>query len=42
MKSLIIPMAGQSSRFPDTRPKWMLTHPMSGDLMCVESLKGIN
>jgi hypothetical protein len=35
-------MAGKSSRFPDTRPKWMLTHPMSGDLMCVESIKGIN
>ena len=42
MKSLIIPMGGKSSRFPNTRPKWMLTHPMSGDLMCIESIKGIN
>lgn len=42
MKNLIIPMGGKSSRFPNTRPKWMLTHPMSGDLMCVESIKGIN
>lgn len=35
-------MGGRSSRFPNLRPKWMLTHPMSGDLMCVESIKGIN
>ena len=25
--NLIIPMAGKSSRFPNMRPKWMLTHP---------------
>lgn len=42
MKSLIVPMAGRSTRFPNTRPKFLLTHPKSGDLMCVESLKGIN
>ena len=42
MKNLIIPMGGKSSRFPNLRPKWMLTHPMSGDLMCVESIKGLN
>jgi hypothetical protein len=42
MKSLIIPMGGKSSRFPDLRPKWMLTHPMSGSLMCIESIKGLN
>lgn len=42
MKSLIIPMAGKSTRFPNIRPKWMLTMPMSGDLMCVESIKGLN
>jgi hypothetical protein len=42
MKNLIIPMAGRSTRFPNMRPKWMLTDPMSGDLMCVESIKGIN
>ena len=27
MKTLIIPCAGKSSRFPGMRPKWMLTHP---------------
>jgi hypothetical protein len=35
-------MGGRSSRFPNTRPKWMLTHPMSVDLMCIESIKGVN
>lgn len=39
--NLIVPVAGESSRFPGTRPKWMLTHP-SGDLMLNESLKGLN
>ena len=29
---LIIPAAGKSSRFPDMRPKWLLTHP-NGKLM---------
>jgi hypothetical protein len=42
MKNLIIPMAGKSTRFPNMRPKWILTDPMSGNLMCVESIKGIN
>lgn len=42
MKNLILPMAGRSSRFPDTRPKWMLTHPYTSDLLCVESIKGLN
>ena len=42
MKNLIIPMAGKSTRFPNMRPKWMLTDPMSGDLMCVEAIKGLN
>lgn len=37
-----MPMAGKSSRFPNMRPKWMLTHPMSNRFMCVESLLGIN
>lgn len=31
--TLIVPMAGLSTRFPGTRPKWLLTTP-SGDLMC--------
>ncbi len=35
-------MAGKSTRFPSLRPKWMLTHPMTGDLMCIESIKGLN
>ena len=35
-------MGGKSSRFPGTRPKWMLTHPLTGNLMCVESIQGIN
>ena len=30
--TLIIPAAGKSSRFPGTRPKWMLTHP-NGSMM---------
>ena len=32
MKNLIVPIAGKSSRFPNIRPKWMLTHPKSGYL----------
>ena len=42
MKTLIIPMAGKSSRFPNLRPKWMLTHPLTSFFMCVEAIKGIN
>jgi hypothetical protein len=42
MKNLIIPMGGKSSRVPGMRPKWMLTHPLTGNLMCVESIRGIN
>jgi len=42
MKNLIIPMGGKSSRFPGMRPKWLLTHPLTGNLMCVESIRGIN
>ncbi|WP_152830694.1 MULTISPECIES: HAD hydrolase family protein [Shewanella] len=41
MINLLIPIAGQSSRFPDMKPKWMLTHPM-GYMMVVEAIKGIN
>lgn len=32
MRTLIIPCAGKSSRFPNMRPKWMLTHP-DGQMM---------
>lgn len=35
-------MAGKSSRFPGSRPKWMLTHPQSNEYMALESLKGLN
>ena len=42
MKNLIVPIAGKSTRFPNTRPKWMLTHPKSGLFMALESIKGIN
>lgn len=34
-------MAGRSSRFPDVRPKWMLTHP-NGNFMVIEAIKGLN
>jgi len=40
--NLIIPIAGKSSRFPNVKPKWMLTHPMSGNFMAVEAVKGLN
>ena len=41
MVSLIIPAAGKSSRFPNMRPKWLLTHP-KGNLMVVESILGLD
>jgi hypothetical protein len=40
MYDLIMPVAGGSTRFAGTRPKWLLTHP-SGDLMFYESLRGL-
>mgnify|MGYP001166241190 FL=1 len=42
MKNLIIPMAGKSSRFPNMRPKWMLTHPKQNKFMVIESISGLN
>tara|TARA_B110000046_G_scaffold186020_1_gene231460 strand:+ start:8065 stop:9141 length:1077 start_codon:yes stop_codon:yes gene_type:complete len=39
--NLIVPMAGKSSRFPNLRPKWMLTHP-SGRFMAIEAIKSLN
>ena len=39
--NIIIPIAGRSSRFPDLKPKWMLTHPR-GDFMVVEAVKGLD
>ncbi|MCT7581817.1 hypothetical protein [Aliarcobacter butzleri] len=38
--TLIIPAAGKSTRFPNMKPKWMLTHP-SGKLMIEMVLLGI-
>lgn len=42
MSILIVPMAGKSSRFPSTKPKWMLTHPSTKNFIGVESIKGLN
>ena len=42
MKTLVVPMAGKSSRFPDMRPKWMLTHPKNNRFMVVEAISGLN
>lgn len=41
MNTLILPCAGKSNRFPNMKPKWMLTHP-DGDLMIQKALSGIN
>ncbi len=41
MKTLILPVAGQSSRYEGTRPKFLLTHP-NGRLMITESIRGLN
>jgi hypothetical protein len=38
---LIIPAAGKSSRYPNMKPKWMLTHP-SGQLMIEKVVEGMN
>lgn len=39
--NLIVPMAGSSTRFPDIRPKWMLTHP-NGNYMAIAAIRGLN
>lgn len=41
MINLLLPIAGRSSRFPNTNPKWSLTHPR-GDMMLIEAIKGID
>ncbi len=38
--NLIVPIAGSSSRFPDMKPKWMLTHPR-GRMMVIEAISGL-
>lgn len=40
MKNLIIPCAGQSTRFPGMPPKYLLTHP-TGGLLLWEGIKGL-
>ena len=40
MNTLIIPCAGRSSRYPNLRPKWLLTHP-DGDLMLEKVIDGL-
>ena len=42
MRTLLVPMAGRSSRFPDLRPKWQLTHPMTNRFMVTEAILGLN
>lgn len=39
MTTLLVPCAGRSTRFPDMRPKWLLTHP-DGHLMVDKALAG--
>ncbi|WP_261834512.1 hypothetical protein [Vibrio ishigakensis] len=40
MFSLLLPVAGRSSRFPNMRPKWLLTMP-DGKLMIEKSVEGL-
>jgi hypothetical protein len=40
MTTLLLPVAGKSSRFPGMRPKWLLTMP-DGRLMIEKSIEGI-
>jgi len=40
MKTLIIPCGGKSSRFPDMKPKYLLTYP-DGKLMIEKSISGL-
>ena len=41
MKTLIIPCGGRSSRFPNMRPKYLLTHP-DGELMIQKAVYCLN
>ena len=41
MFTLILPVAGRSSRFPNMRPKWLLTMP-DGQLMIEKSIENID
>ena len=39
--NLILPVAGQSSRYPNMRPKWLITLP-DGKLMIEKSVENFN
>jgi hypothetical protein len=39
--TLIVPMAGKSSRYPGVKPKWMLAHP-NGKFMAIQVVSGLN
>jgi len=41
MKTLLLPVAGKSARYPGMRPKWLLTMP-NGKLMIEQSVSRIN
>ena len=41
MFTLMLPCAGSSSRYPNMRPKWSLTHP-NGRLMITQGISGID
>ena len=41
MFTLILPCAGSSSRYPNMRPKWSLTHP-NGRLMITQGISGLD
>jgi len=41
MKTLVLPIAGQSTRFQDVRPKFLLIHP-NGNLMITEAIRGLD
>lgn len=41
LRTLIVPCGGKSSRFPNMRPKYLLTYP-DGSLMGVKAISGLN
>ncbi|MCK9433045.1 MAG: hypothetical protein M0R00_08815 [Candidatus Omnitrophica bacterium] len=41
MKTLVLPIAGQSTRYQGVRPKFLLVHP-NGNLMITEAIKGLD
>ena len=41
MKTLLLPVAGKSARYPGMRPKWLLTMP-NGKLMIEQSISKID